>query len=164
MTDINSLIVDVLFESLGSQAKDGVKQFIHDLEHDPKRAASSAINVGSLAAAIYHIYKNSKDADDKVSAIFNALPAASMKAFAVAMAGHSIADLASGNYSYDPKSNPLNKNNPMFNQQHSQHQQPQQKTYNPQQMGKINWKVRSAANNPVNKIDFIRNLKRQMGK
>lgn len=57
------------------------------------------INYGSLAAALYHVYSAiKKNKDDKIGAALNAIPGAAMKAFAVALSGHAIKDLARGNY------------------------------------------------------------------
>lgn len=97
MTAINNLVVEALTQP--------IRNFMHDVKHDPDRALSTSINLGSLAAAIYHIYSKTKDQDDKIAAVFNAIPAAAGKALAVAMAGHAISDLSRGRYSYDPNKN-----------------------------------------------------------
>lgn len=71
------------------------------------------INIGSLVAALYHIYsaaKNSKG--DKISAAINSIPSAAMKAFAIAMSGHAIKDLARGNY--QPPQNHLSAKAPNY--------------------------------------------------
>ena len=57
------------------------------------------INYGSLAAALYHIFSTAKNAkENKIGAALNAIPSAAMKAFAFALSGHAIKDLAKGNY------------------------------------------------------------------
>lgn len=128
MTAINSLVAESLTQP--------IRNFMHDVHYNPDRAVSKSINVGSLAAALYHIYANSKDKDDKVSAILDSLPKAVYKAAAVATAGHVLADLSRGRYSYDPsRNNMLNKTPfkytpPEPNNGHNQHLTPQQQAIN----------------------------------
>lgn len=170
MSQIN-LAVYELFEN--SVAANAVRNFVNDVQHNPKQAASTAINVSSLVAAIHHLYKSSKNSDDKLAAIFNALPAASMKAFAVAMAGHSLSDLATGNYSVDPKyaaqftANAANKpgqqqsplhnlSKPNTSSNSNQHTKPSadKKTNN------VSWRVRS--NQPPRVNDLVKQFKTQL--
>lgn len=134
MTAINSLVAESLTQP--------IRNFMHDVHYNPDRAVSKTINVGSLAAALYHIYANTKDKDDKVSAILDSLPKAVYKAAAVATAGHVLADLSRGRYSYDPSRNsmlnktpfkytpPENTNTNAHNTTHNQHLTPQQQAIN----------------------------------
>lgn len=170
MSQIN-LAVYELFEN--SVAANAVRNFVNDVQHNPKQAASTAINVSSLVAAIHHLYKSSKNSDDKLAAIFNALPAASMKAFAVAMAGHSLSDLATGNYSVDPKyaaqftANAANKpgqqqsplhnlSKPNTSSNSNQHSKP----VADKKPNNVSWRVRS--NQPPRVNDLVKQFKTQL--
>lgn len=97
MSNINLLIVEELNHP--------VRNFIHDVKYNPGQAANTAINLGSVAAALYHIYANTRGKDDKISAAINSLPSAAMKGLAVALAGHTIKDIARGNVDYNPEHN-----------------------------------------------------------
>lgn len=101
MTAINDLVIEGLTQP--------IRNFMHDVRNNPDKAVNTAINAGSLAAAIYHIYSHSKDKDDKISAVFNSIPGAARNALAVALAGHAISDLSRGRYSNDPAKNPYMK-------------------------------------------------------
>ena len=164
MSQINHAVYEIFENGVAATA---VRNFVNDVQHNPKQAASTAINVSSLVAALHHLYKSSKNSDDKLAAIFNALPAASMKAFAVAMAGHSLSDLATGNYSVDPKfaaqftanaaakpgqQSPLSK----FNSPNS-HTQPNQSTKKP---NPVTWRVRPTQPTQVNEL--VKQFKNQM--
>lgn len=118
MSNINSIILEDL--------RQPARNFIHDIKHNPDRAATKAINLAGVAAALYHVYANSKDKPDKLSAAINSLPAAVMKGLAVTMSAHALRDLGRGNYSYDTTQNPLLKykgmsTNNSFNTSKSNH-------------------------------------------
>ena len=164
MSQINHAVYEIFENGVAATA---VRKFVNDVQHNPKQAASTAINVSSLVAALHHLYKSSKNSDDKLAAIFNALPAASMKAFAVAMAGHSLSDLATGNYSVDPKfaaqftanaatkpgqQSPLLKSNLP-----NSHTQPNQSTKKP---NPVTWRVRPTQPTQVNEL--VKQFKNQM--
>lgn len=170
MSQIN-LAVYELFEN--SVAANAVRNFVNDVQHNPKQAASTAINVSSLVAAIHHLYKSSKNSDDKLAAIFNALPAASMKAFAVAMAGHSLSDLATGNYSVDPKyaaqftANAANKpgqqQSPLHNLSKpntSSNSNQHTKSSADKKTNNVSWRVRP--NQPPRVNDLVKQFKTQL--
>ena len=164
MSQINHAVYEIFENGVAATA---VRKFVNDVQHNPKQAASTAINVSSLVAALHHLYKSSKNSDDKLAAIFNALPAASMKAFAVAMAGHSLSDLATGNYSVDPKfaaqftanaatktgqQSPLSKyNSPNVSNSQTQ----TSKKPNP-----VTWRVRP--NHPTQVNELVKQFKTQM--
>ena len=131
MTAINSLVYEGLSQP--------IRNFIHDVHHNPDKAVSKSINAGSLAAALYHLYKGTKGKDNKLDAFIDSLPKAAATAFSIAMAGHAIHDLSKGAYAYDPAKNPILNKSPFKYQAliSNQHLNPSPENLTPQDINNL---------------------------
>lgn len=86
---------------------------------------NNPIGYASVLAALYTLYVNSKNKEDKIESIINSLPKAAKIGLATFLASHSIKSLASGNIDLraqpksEPQSPPNNHNSNNLNNRNS---------------------------------------------